>query len=83
MRKPQNTRRAPQTNITLDDVSDITRLLSEIVSLRREMKRARRRAANLEAAIHAALSAQESGESDPFWYLRDEIAHGRGDAYDA
>jgi hypothetical protein len=58
-----------------------TSTLAEIASLRRELTRARRRAANLEAAIHAALGAQEDGETDPFYYLRDEIAGGRGTAY--
>ncbi|MBO0801721.1 MAG: hypothetical protein J2P25_01400 [Nocardiopsaceae bacterium] len=69
--------------LTGDEAHDIPRLFAEIIALRRELARTRQRAANLEAAISAALSARESGECDPFWYLRDEITYGHGDAYGA
>jgi hypothetical protein len=82
-RNTRKARHAPETSITRDDISDVPRLLAELASLQRELARARRRAANLEAAIHAALSARDDGETDPFYYLRDEITHGRGDAYGA
>jgi hypothetical protein len=72
-----------KTRLTGDETQDIPRLLAEITALRKELARSRRRAADLEAAINAALSARESGESDPYWYLRDEFAYGRGDAYGA
>ena len=60
---------------------DIARLLAEITRLYRSLVTSRRKAANLEAAIRAALSAQEDGEHDPIGYLRDEITPDARGAY--
>ncbi|HEY1699789.1 MAG TPA: hypothetical protein VGG75_08770 [Trebonia sp.] len=73
----------PLPEMTGDYARDIALLITEIDSLRSQAYRARLRAANLVAAIHAALSAQEDGETDPFYFLRDEITCGRGGAYGA
>ncbi len=62
---------------------DIARLLAEITWLYQSLIRTRRRAANLEAAIRAALSAHNDGESDPLAYLRDEISPDAGGAHGA
>lgn len=82
----KDTRKAlnrPLPEMTGDYARDIAILITEIASLRSQVRRSRLRAANLEAAIHAALSAQEDGETDPFYFLRDEITCGRGDAHGA
>jgi hypothetical protein len=82
MAKPQDNERrhAPRQELTLEDLADIGRLLTEIAILHSQLHVARLRAANLEAAIRAALGAHEDGESDPLAFLRDEIypggAHG-------
>lgn len=73
----------PLPEMTGDYARDIALLIAEIACLRSQAYRARLRAANLQAAIHAALSAQEDGDTDPFYFLRDEIAHGRGNAHGA
>jgi hypothetical protein len=52
---------------------DIALLLTEVTRLHRHLIQARRRAANDEAAMRAAIGAQEDGEHDPIWYLRDEL----------
>ena len=62
-------------------IGDIARLLADIAWLCRSLMQARRKAANLEAAIRAAVSAQEDGEHDPIGYLRDELAPDAGRAY--
>lgn len=82
-RRPRNTRRKPQRENTSYDKSGTARLLSEITSLRGELRAARLRAANLEAAIRAALGANDAGEPDPLQFLRDEFDGSRGDAYGA
>jgi hypothetical protein len=63
--------------------SDTARLRAEITWLCRSFKETRLRAANLEAAIRAALHAQEDGDYDPIGYLRDEITPDTGGAYGA
>jgi hypothetical protein len=68
-----NSRSNPHQNPAGDGTRDTARLLADIASLRKQLSRARLRAANLEAAIRAALSARDDGETDPFAYLRDEI----------
>jgi hypothetical protein len=62
---------------------DIARLLAAITWLDQSLIIARLRAANLEAAIRAALGAQEDGDHDPIGYLRDEITPDTGAAYGA
>jgi hypothetical protein len=64
-------------------IADIALLLAEITWLYRSLIQMRQRAANLEAAIRAALSAQEDGDHDPLGYLRDEITSDTGAAYGA
>lgn len=61
----------------MEAAADIARLLTEVTRISAELRNARLDAANLEAAIRAALHADSDGESDPFIYLRDELA-GRG-----
>jgi len=60
---------------------DIALLQGEITRLHQSLIRSRRKAANLEAAIRAALGAQEDGEHDPIGYLRDEITPDARGAY--
>jgi len=55
---------------------DIALLLTEVTRLEQSLTRTRRRAANYEAAIRAAIGAQEDGEHDPIGYLRDELIPG-------
>jgi hypothetical protein len=62
-------------------IGDIARLVAEVTWLYRSLTESRLRAANLEAAIRAALGAQEDGEHDPTGYLRDEITSAAGAAY--
>jgi hypothetical protein len=62
-------------------VSDIARLITQIHELYVALAAERLRSANLEAAIRAALGAHDDGETDPFAYLRDEIAGMNGTAY--
>lgn len=62
-------------------IGDIARLLAEVTWLYRSLMHARLRAANLEAAIRAAISAQEGGDHDPIGYLRDELTPDGGGAY--
>jgi hypothetical protein len=62
---------------------DIALLLAEITRLYQSLIRARRQAANYEAAIHAAIGAQEDGDHDPIGYLRDELTPSSGGAYGA
>jgi hypothetical protein len=63
--------------------ADIALLLAEVTRLRQRLTQARRRAANYQAAIYAAIGAQEDGEHDPIGYLRDELTgNGGGDALD-
>jgi hypothetical protein len=74
------TRHAPPQELTPRDLADIGRLLAEIASLHSQLAAARLRAANLEAAIRAALSAHDEGETDPLSYLRDEAGDYPGGA---
>jgi hypothetical protein len=62
---------------------DIALLLGEITRLHQSLIRSRWQAANYEAAIRAAIGAQEDGEHDPIGYLRDELTPGTGGAYGA
>ena len=64
-------------------ISDIARLIAQIHELYAALGAERLRSANLEAAIRAALGASDDGETDPFAYLRDEIADINGAAYGA
>jgi hypothetical protein len=63
--------------------ADIALLLAEISRLHQSFIRSRRRAANYEAAIRAAIGAQEDGDHDPIGYLRDELTPDPGAAYGA
>jgi hypothetical protein len=63
--------------------ADIALLLTEITRLHQQLTRSRRTAANYQAAMYAAIGAQEDGEHDPIGYLRDElIGDAGGDAFD-
>ena len=57
---------------------DIALLLAEVTRLHRHLIRSRRRAANYQAAMYAAIGAQEDGEHDPIGYLRDELTGNSG-----
>jgi hypothetical protein len=64
-------------------ISDIALLLAEVNRLYRALTKERLRSANLEAAIRAALGADNDGEPCPLAYLRDELADITGGAHDA
>ena len=49
-------------------------LAAEVTRLSAELTAARLDRANLLAAIRAALAAHADGESDPLYYLRDELS---------
>lgn len=85
MTMPRKPRHAPETILKGDQTSDPAGLLAEIISLHSQLTQARLRAANLEAAILAALRADEDGDTgDPLDFLRDEITEINGDdAYGA
>jgi outer membrane murein-binding lipoprotein Lpp len=58
----------------LDDaLTDTATLIAQVAKLSADLKRARLDAANLRAAMRAALAAQADGETDPLWYLQDEL----------
>jgi hypothetical protein len=46
--------------------AEVTRLNAELAATRLDM-------ANLLAAVRATLTAYADGETDPLWYLRDEL----------
>jgi hypothetical protein len=48
-------------------------MTDETEDLRTVLARTRAAYANLLAAARAALSAEDEGESDPLYYLRDEL----------
>jgi hypothetical protein len=54
-------------------LTDVVTLSAEITRLSVELGRTRLGRANLLAAIYAALAAQDDGEPDPMWYLRDAL----------
>jgi hypothetical protein len=53
--------------------AEVLGLCDRVDRLARLLAQARCAYANLAAAARAALSAQAEGESDPWWYLRDEL----------
>jgi hypothetical protein len=55
-------------------VKDIPLLVSEVDGLWLAPARMRRRYADLLAAARAAVSAEQDGEDDPLYYVRDELA---------
>lgn len=57
----------------VESVGDVPVLVAELHA-------ARMRAANLAAAGRATLAADQDGEADPLFYLRDELSYGAGDA---
>lgn len=72
----------PECGGTTGTLADDTgRLLEEITRLYESLRTARMRAANLEAAIRAAIHAQEDSDHDPIGYLRDEIGPNPGGVY--
>ncbi|TYK50747.1 hypothetical protein [Actinomadura decatromicini] len=54
-------------------LADVTALISEIHRLSGALSKARRDHANLAAAGRATLKAERDAESDPLYYLRDEL----------
>ena len=58
-------------------VADVPLLVAELERLRTLLLLARGRYADLLAAARATLGAEDDGEDEPLFYLRDEI-----DAYD-
>jgi|SRR5215469_8929465 len=54
-------------------LADVPVLGSVIAGLAAELAAARLESANLLAAMRAALAADADGESDPLFYLRDEV----------
>ncbi|HEX2742955.1 MAG TPA: hypothetical protein VHN16_00950 [Streptosporangiaceae bacterium] len=57
-----------------DALYDTVTLSAQVTRLSADLERARLDRANLLAAMRAALAAQAEGESDPLWYLRDELS---------
>ena len=58
----------------LDDaLADTATLAAQVTRLSAELDRVRLDRANLRAAMRATLAAHADGESDPLWYLRDEL----------
>jgi hypothetical protein len=65
-------------------IDDLAHLVSEITRLHAALIGERLISANLQAAIRATLRAESDGETDPLWYLRDEMADlTGGDAHGA
>jgi hypothetical protein len=56
-----------------DALADTTTLAAQVTQLSAELDRVRLDRANLRAAMRATLAAHADGESDPLWYLRDEL----------
>jgi hypothetical protein len=54
-------------------LADTTALSALVTRLSDDLERARLERANLRAAMRATLAAHADGESDPMWYLRDEL----------
>ena len=54
-------------------LADNTDLAAELTRLSTELRDTRLDRANLLAAARAALAARADGETDPLWYLRDEL----------
>ncbi|WP_214110103.1 hypothetical protein [Acrocarpospora catenulata] len=54
-------------------LADVGPLTAEVTALRTEIGQTRLTLANLRAAAHATLAGADDGESDPLWYLRDEL----------
>lgn len=54
-------------------LADTPVLVTEITALSAALKQTRLDRANLLAAVRATLAAHSEGESDPLWYLRDEL----------
>jgi hypothetical protein len=58
----------------LDDaLSDVIILAAQVTRIAADLERTRLERANLRAAMRATLAAYADGESDPLWYLRDEL----------
>jgi hypothetical protein len=63
-------------------LADIPAALAELARLQAELEGARLDRANLLAAIRATLAAWADGETDPLWYVRDELdAHQKPSRY--
>ncbi|WP_214414817.1 hypothetical protein [Sphaerisporangium fuscum] len=60
-------------------LDDTLTLVAQISRLHAELARNRRRYADLMAAARATLAAHHDGESDPLYYLRDELTAQRAD----
>ncbi len=54
-------------------LSDTATLAARLTRVSADLERTRLDAANLRAAMRATLAASADGESDPLWYLRDEL----------
>ena len=54
-------------------LSDARDLATEVARLAAELEATRLRHANAVAAMRATIAAQRDGESDPLYYLRDEL----------
>jgi len=56
-------------------MNDAPAIVEEISRLTAEVDQARLDCANLLAAMRAAIHAEDEGELDPLWYVRDELRH--------
>jgi hypothetical protein len=54
-------------------LADVPLVLASLGRMRAELEAVRLDRANLLAAIRACLAASDDGETDPLWYLRDEL----------
>jgi hypothetical protein len=56
-----------------DALSDTATLAAQVTRLSADLERTRLDRANLRAAMRATLAAYADGETDPLWYLLDEL----------
>lgn len=59
-------------------LADCTALAADVTRLAAELTGTRMDRANLLAAMRATLAAEADGETDPLYYLRDELAARQG-----
>jgi hypothetical protein len=70
---PRGSRRGAPAVAELTVAREVPGLCDQLDRLAGLLVQARSAYANLTAAARAALSARAEGESDPWWYLRDEL----------
>jgi hypothetical protein len=64
---------SPAWQTVASALADVRDLAAEVAQLSAELAAARLDRANALAAMRAALAAESDGETDPLYYLRDEL----------